>query len=96
MPKYKKMYNKIIKKYGKKKGEGLYYALERNIMKKNKNTSQKIKGISMDGLTTQQVNAMKRHSQHHSSKHIQSMVKLMKEGKTFTESHTIAKKKVGN
>jgi len=36
MPKYKKMYNKIIKKYGKKKGKGLYYALERNIMKKKK------------------------------------------------------------
>ena len=36
MAKYKKMYNKIIKKYGKKKGEGLYYALERNINKKRK------------------------------------------------------------
>ena len=36
MAKYKKMYNKIIKKYGKKKGEGLYYALERNIKKKRK------------------------------------------------------------
>ncbi len=95
MPKMKSLYNKIISKHGKKKGEPLYFALERNIMKKSKNPSQKIKGISMDGLTTQQVNAMKRHSQHHSSKHIQSMVKLMKEGKTFTESHKISMKKVG-
>ena len=32
----KKMYKSILKKYGKKKGEGLYYALERNIKKKRK------------------------------------------------------------
>jgi len=95
MPKIKSLYNKIIQKHGKKKGEPLYFALERNMMKKGKKSSTNIKGISMSGLTAKQVNAMKRHSQHHSSKHIQSMVKLMKDGKTFTESHKIAMKKVG-
>jgi hypothetical protein len=36
MPKMKALYKKIIAKHGKKKGEPLYYALERNIMKKKK------------------------------------------------------------
>lgn len=63
--------------------------------KKSKKPVQKIKGIAMDKLTTQQINAMKRHSQHHSTKHIQSMVNLMKKGKTFAESHKIAMNKVG-
>ena len=36
MPKNKKMFKSILKKYGKKKGKGLYYALERNRKKKKK------------------------------------------------------------
>ena len=32
----KKMFKSILKKYGKKKGKGLYYALERNRKKKKK------------------------------------------------------------
>ena len=56
---------------------------------------KKIKGVSMAGLNHRQSTAMKRHSQHHTAKHLRSMVNAMKKGKTFTESHKIAMKKVG-
>ncbi len=55
----------------------------------------KIKGISLSGLNKRQENAMKKHSKHHTSKHLKQMVSLMKKGKTFTASHKIAMKKVG-
>lgn len=54
-----------------------------------------IKGVSVSGLTKRQTSAMRRHSQHHTSKHIRAMVNSMKKGKTFTQSHYIAMKKVG-
>mgnify|MGYP001368138682 CR=1 FL=1 len=46
-------------------------------------------------LTQRQKDTMKRHSKHHTKKHMDSMTKLMKEGKTFGEAHKIAMKKVG-
>jgi hypothetical protein len=46
-------------------------------------------------LTQRQQNALKRHSVHHTRKHMTEMRKLMKAGKTFTESHKLAMKKVG-
>lgn len=46
-------------------------------------------------LTQRQKETMKRHSKHHTKKHLELMSKLMKEGKTFGESHKIAMKKVG-
>ena len=58
-------------------------------------TPKTIKGVSMSGLTTRQANAMKKHSKHHTSKHLKSMVGSIKKGKTFTESHKLAMKKVG-
>ena len=54
----------------------------------------KIKGVSLSGLNKRQENAMKRHSKHHTGKHLKAMVSLMKKGKTFTESHKIAMKRV--
>ena len=56
---------------------------------------KKIKGVSMNGLNNRQATAMKKHSKHHTVKHIKSMVASMKRGKTFTESHKLAMKKVG-
>ena len=56
---------------------------------------KKIKNVSVNGLNMRQVSAMKKHSKHHTAKHIRAMVRSMKEGKTFTESHKIAQKKVG-
>ena len=46
-------------------------------------------------LTQRQKDTLKRHSNKHSAKHIAEMKKLMKQGKTFAESHKIATKKVG-
>tara|TARA_Y100001938_G_scaffold30701_1_gene41715 strand:+ start:616 stop:792 length:177 start_codon:yes stop_codon:yes gene_type:complete len=46
-------------------------------------------------LKKRQEDAMKRHSEHHSKKHMDLMKQLMKDGKTFTEAHELAMKKVG-
>ena len=47
------------------------------------------------GLTKRQEDTLKRHSVHHTKKHMSHMKKLMRGGKTFTESHKIAMRKVG-
>tara|TARA_R100001463_G_scaffold63025_1_gene115973 strand:- start:285 stop:494 length:210 start_codon:yes stop_codon:yes gene_type:complete len=46
-------------------------------------------------LTQRQKDTLKRHSVHHTKKHMTMMRKLMKSGKTFTQSHKMAMKKVG-
>ena len=46
-------------------------------------------------LTKRQQDAMKKHSAHHTSKHMKEMKKSMLAGKTFTQAHKIAMKKVG-
>ena len=46
-------------------------------------------------LTDRQKNTLKDHSSHHTKKHMNEMIKLMKEGKTFTSAHKTAMKKVG-
>ena len=46
-------------------------------------------------LTKRQKDTLKKHSKHHSSKHMASMRKMMKAGKTFTQAHKSAMKKVG-
>ena len=46
-------------------------------------------------LTSRQEAAMKRHAEHHSKKHMTEMRKAMKAGKTFTQAHKDAMKKVG-
>ena len=46
-------------------------------------------------LTKRQQDTMKKHSVHHTKKHMDMMTKLMLEGKTFTQAHNIAMKKVG-
>ena len=46
-------------------------------------------------LTQRQKDTLKKHSVHHTSKHMTEMRKLMKVGKTFTQSHKMAMKKVG-
>jgi len=45
-------------------------------------------------LTKRQKDALKKHSPHHSTKHISEMKKHMRKGKTFTQAHKIAMKKV--
>jgi len=46
-------------------------------------------------LTKRQVNALAKHSKHHTARHITSMKQLMKKGRTFTESHKITISKIG-
>jgi hypothetical protein len=46
-------------------------------------------------LTPKQTALMKKHKVHHSSKHMASMKKAMLGGKTFTQAHKLAQKKVG-
>ena len=46
-------------------------------------------------LTDRQKSALKRHSEHHTKKHMDMMKRLMRNGKTFTVAHKEAIKKVG-
>jgi hypothetical protein len=46
-------------------------------------------------LTVRQKKALARHKEHHTAKHMTEMRKLMRDGKTFTQSHNSAMKKVG-
>ena len=39
---------------------------------------------------------LKKHSDHHTEKHIKMMTRMMKEGKSFDEAHEAAQKKVGD
>lgn len=47
------------------------------------------------GLTKRQEDTLKRHSKHHTPKHMAAMRKDMKAGKTFTAAHRAAMRKVG-
>tara|TARA_R100001510_G_C7468058_1_gene85568 strand:+ start:185 stop:394 length:210 start_codon:yes stop_codon:yes gene_type:complete len=46
-------------------------------------------------LTKRQVDTLKKHSKHHSKKHIGAMEKAMRGGSTFTAAHQKAQRKVG-
>ena len=46
-------------------------------------------------LTGRQKKTMKKHSKHHTKKHMTEMKKLIKKGKTFNQAHKIAQKKIG-
>ena len=49
----------------------------------------------LNGLTTRQKAAFRRHSRHHTRKHVRSMVRSLKRGRTFTQAHYDAMRKVG-
>lgn len=55
----------------------------------------KIKNVSLTGLNKRQVNSMRRHARHHTAKHLRSMVQAIRKGKTFSQSHSSAMKKIG-
>jgi len=46
-------------------------------------------------LTKRQESALQKHSAHHTKAHMTEMKKLMRSGKTFTQAHKDAMKKVG-
>ncbi len=47
-------------------------------------------------LTTRQKDTMKKHSKHHTAKHMKEMTRLMMGGMSFTMAHKKAMKKVGS
>ena len=54
------------------------------------------KGVRINKkLTDRQLKTLERHKEHHTKKHMDMMIKLMQQGKTFTEAHNIAMDKVG-
>jgi len=53
------------------------------------------KGNKKKALTQRQKDTLKKHSVHHTSKHMAMMRKLMREGATFTTAHKKAMKEVG-
>jgi hypothetical protein len=55
----------------------------------------KVKGVDVSKLTTSQQKAMKKHSVHHSKKHIQFMYNSIRRGASFSKAHKNAQKKVG-
>jgi|TARA_Y100000289_G_scaffold6769_1_gene6076 hypothetical protein len=46
-------------------------------------------------LTKRQKATLRRHRPHHTKKHMTVMVRAMKEGKTFTQAHKLAMRRVG-
>jgi hypothetical protein len=46
-------------------------------------------------LTSSQKKLLKKHSSHHTKKHMAVMNALMNKGKTFKEAHSIAMREVG-
>ena len=49
----------------------------------------------MKKLSLSRVRTLKKHSEHHSKKHMNLMKKLMREGSSFKAAHTKAQKDVG-
>lgn len=47
-------------------------------------------------LTAYQSRMLKKHSKHHTKKHISFMIREMKKGLTFKKAHLLAMSKVGN
>ena len=61
----------------------------------SKGDSKKAKGVSLFGLGKRQQDAMVKHSQHHSKKHMAMMNALMNKGKSFKFAHRQALKIAG-
>jgi len=60
-----------------------------------KKLGPKCKYIDGTTLSKAQKTKLMKHSDHHTLKHVKSMVSDMKKGKTFSQSHKNAMKKVG-
>ena len=56
---------------------------------------EKVKGVSLAGLTKRQQSAMVKHGKHHTGKHIRDMKKRMVKGDSFTTAHKKSQKAVG-
>mgnify|MGYP003150807510 FL=1 len=77
--------------YGSKRGR----PAKKKMAKKSAKKKVMIKGADVSALTARQQVTMKKHSVHHTGKHMKAMTAMMKRGKTFTQAHKAAQKKVG-
>jgi len=74
-----------------------FVAVELNLIKRKRKNDKLgvILMVKTKALTKRQVDTLKRHGKHHSKKHMTEMKSAMKKGKTFTQAHKVAMKKVG-
>ena len=54
-----------------------------------------VNGVDISELKEEDKANMRIHAPHHSKRHLEEMVKDLKSGKSFSESHQIAQRKVG-
>ena len=78
----------------KKKKPAAAKAMAKSVYKKG-GMVKSVKGVTTKGLTSRQATTLKKHSVHHTKKHIKMMVDAMKKGASFSASHKMAQKKVG-
>ena len=57
--------------------------------------AKNLEGVNLKGLTKAQKQRMAKHKVHHSKAHLKSMAASMRKGKTFTQAHNEAMKKIG-
>ena len=62
---------------------------------KKGNEPMKRKDKAVKKITKRQEDALEKHSEHHTAKHMAMMRKLMREGKTFTDAHRLTQKAIG-
>ena len=68
---------------------------EKESTKENHDQEKNYEEKIMAALTKRQQATLKKHSVHHTAKHMTEMRKLMRAGKTFTQAHRASMKKVG-
>ena len=56
---------------------------------------EKVNGVDISDIRENNQETMRIHAPHHSKKHLEEMVKDLKGGKSFGESHDISQRKVG-
>tara|TARA_R100000700_G_C3150491_1_gene129313 strand:- start:272 stop:478 length:207 start_codon:yes stop_codon:yes gene_type:complete len=62
---------------------------------KKKKKAITVKGVNLSGLTARQQQTMKKHSKHHTAKHLRDMKRRMAKGTSFTAAHKQSQKAVG-
>ena len=78
-------------------GHGMKKKKKKKKKKKRKQFMVKASSIRsvIKGLNTRQKKTMRKHARHHSLKHMRQMASAMKKGRTFSQAHKSAMRKVG-
>jgi hypothetical protein len=56
---------------------------------------ESVNGVDISGLKEEDKISMRLHASHHSKRHLEEMVKDLKRGRSFEQSHNEAIRKVG-